>query len=558
MESSAGFDYGCQQSTSADIDVLVNAALCARIGTYVFPLTETMCDNDKPHLSIGDSGITGSSLAGALLERPPQYRPRDPPQKRGPIYNMPIEILVRIFQLVAPPRIRESSYDLSKLTHVCRFWRMALINQPRVWSAIFITQEDRRSFVEMCVERSYPVALDVTLEASRIGWSHAGCTCDKGSQGRLMPNERNPCEWHFQFEPLAEIKHSHRIRSLDINFDGEWTPSAERVRLALGSCRFFISSFPRIVTLTWKNEETSHADYLFSSPPFGPPLRSLTYVGGWTGLIAQVQNLTSFVFDSDSRPWGTSTEAFRSFMRNNRSLESLYLKWIDFEGESKGPPVQLQNLRSFSVGLGSPIKKISTIILVPAFQRLSSLRISSEDAETYTLSATGDGISLTAECFLRDFAETWEDLTGYAKPVIHQVRLYDGPEFVDHCCRDNTTTVLLMMDAHTLEVGHNYLTGWYDSFWEDLKQLGPQLKTIRFEVQGDAEPCSDDGSLYDLDDDLWDNIEDLAKYRFDKGRPFSVMERLEVNESERENRLEGYVWRCFYGSRKISQYVQPV
>jgi hypothetical protein len=60
-------------------------------------------------------------------------------------------------------------------------------------------------------------------------------------------------------------------------------------------------------------------------------------------------------------------------MRNNRSLESLYLKWIDFEGESKGPPVQLLNLKSFSVGLGAPIKKLSTIILVPAFRALSSL-----------------------------------------------------------------------------------------------------------------------------------------------------------------------------------------
>jgi hypothetical protein len=374
-----------------------------------------------------------------------------------------------------------------------------------------------------------------------------------------MPSERNPCEWHFQFEPLAETKHSNRIRVLDINFDGEWTPSVERARFALGSCRFFTSSFPRLVTLAWKNEETNHADHLFSHPPFVPPLRSLTYVGGWSNLIAQVHNLTSFVFDSDARPWGTGTEAFRLFMRNNRSLESLYLKWIDFEGESKGPPVQLSNLKSFSVGLGPPVKKLSSIVIIPAFHRLSALRISSEDAETYTISATGDGIKLTAECFLHDFAETWEDLTGYARPTIRHVRLCDGPEFVDHCCNDNTTVVLLLMDAHTLEVGCNYLMGWYDSFWEDLKQLGPQLKTVRFEVSGDMEPCPDDGCLHeDWDGELWENIEDLVRYRFDQGRPFSAVERLIVSESERENRLQAYVWRFFYGSRKIGQYVRSV
>lgn len=468
---------------------------------------------------------------------------------------MPVEILVRIFQLVAPPRIRESLYGLSKLTHVCRFWRTALINQPRVWSAIFITLEDSRSFVEMCVERSYPAALEVTFEAGRIGRMHAGCTCDKEKRGRLMPNEKKPCQWHFQFESLAEVKHSNRIRALDVNFDGEWAPSAERVRFALGSCRFFNSSFPQLTTLTWRSEEAGHADHLFAYPPFAPPLNNLTYVGGWGTLIAQVHNLTTFVFDSDSRPWGTSTEAFRVFMRNNRSLESLHLKWIDFEGEPKGPPVQLQNLKSFSVGLGPPIKKLSSIILIPAFQRLSSLRISSEDAETYTITATGDEISLTAECFLRDFAETWEDLTGYAKPVIRHVRLYDGPEFVDHCCSDNTTVVLLMMDAYAVEVGCNYLMGWYDSFWEDLKQLGPQLKTIRFEVPGDLEPCPDDGCMHD-DEELWDNIEDLAKYRFDQDRPFATIERLVVSESDRDNRLQAYVWRCFYGSRKVCQYVR--
>ena len=221
--------------------------------------------------------------------------------------------------------------------------------------------------------------------------------------------------------------------------------------------------------------------------------------------------------------------------------------------------MQLLHLKSLTVGPGPPIKKLSTIILVPAFQRLSSIRISSTDGETYTISATGDDIDLAAECTLLEFAETWEDLTGYAKPVIRHVRLYDGPEFIDHSCNDNTTVVLLMMDAQTLEVGCNYLMEWYDSFWDDMKQLGPQLKTIRFEVSGDMDPCPNDGCMHeDWDIELWENIEELVKYRFDQGRPFSTVERLVVSESERENRMQAYVWRCFHGSRKIGQYVRSV
>jgi hypothetical protein len=95
-----------------------------------------------------------------------------------------------------------------------------------------------------------------------------------------------------------------------------------------------------------------------------------------------------------------------------------------------------------------------------------------------TLTATGDEITITAQCDLEDLAEIWEDLTGYAKPVIRHVRLYDGPHHVDHGCDENSTVALLMADAHTLEVGLNCLSGWYENFWEDLKQLGTQLRSL--------------------------------------------------------------------------------
>ena len=150
--------------------------------------------------------------------------------------------------------------------------------------------------------------------------------------------------------------------------------------LVLGSCRLFTSAFPQLVTLTWKNEEMKYADHLFSIPPFPPTLRSLTYVGPWHGLIAPVNNLTSFFLENDSGPRGTSAEAVRLFMLNNQSLESLKLKYIDFVGYPKGPPVQLSNLKSLSVGLAS--KGLSTIIRVPAFNRLSILRISPSDTST--------------------------------------------------------------------------------------------------------------------------------------------------------------------------------
>lgn len=45
MDSFTDSDDGFEQSAMVDIDTLVNAALCARTGTYVYPLTQTMCDS---------------------------------------------------------------------------------------------------------------------------------------------------------------------------------------------------------------------------------------------------------------------------------------------------------------------------------------------------------------------------------------------------------------------------------------------------------------------------------------------------------------------------------
>ena len=503
----------------------------------------------------------GGSLAGALLEHPPRHHQRDPPPlpKRGPIHNIPIEILLRIFRLIAPPRTRDGLYNLLELAHVCRFWRVALINRPRLWSAVFITQKDRRSLVEACLERSHPVALDVTADAKRTGWVPPGCTCDKGRRGSLLPNESNPCEWHFQLESLAEAKHSNRIRALDIDFNqtsllfAKRAEGFEEVRLALGSCRFFTSSFPQLTTLSWKNMDTKHANHLFSTSPFTPTLRSLTYVGAWDGLTARVNNLTSFAFESDGSD-RIRVDDFRSFLLNNHSLESLGLEYVEFEGDSVGPSVPLPNLKALNVGI--PDNKLSTIIHVPAFQHLSSLRIESDDTEYYALSATGDGIAFSARCFPGEIAETWEVFTGSTRPTMRSIHLGGCGSMDCYGEYDEVTFASMLSDIHTFEIGVGYFPYWYDGFLDDLKQLGPQLKIIRLEIPEGLEPFPGDIGL-GQDNELFDTVEDLVRDRFLQGRPLSVVERMVTSGSERVNREQDFVWRCLYDGRELGKFMKP-
>ena len=430
-----------------------------------------------------------------------------------------------------------------------------MLSQPRAWATIFMTTKDRRGFIEMCLERSQPLDLEVTVDARDEGRAHQRCTCEQDTRERLVPNERKPCEWHFQFESLTESGHSKRVRKLNINFLGTYIPG-ERRRFALGSCRFFTLSFPCLVSLGWMEDDTEHGSYIFSIPPFPSTLRSLYFTGSWDGPVMQVTNLTSFTFERyDDK---INVETFRLFITNNRSLESLSLKQAEFEGNSRGPPVSLYNMKSFTIDFHA--KNLSTIIRIPALQRLSSLLITKDDpfCSWYRLRATGDGIVLSTTCDVQNIAEVWQDLTSYVRPTIHHIRFYD--DVYDHDDddddHDGVTLASLLVDVRTVEIGKGYWTSWYNSFVEDLKQTGPQLKTVRFAISDEHEPFQRDEEYEDWGGLLLDEIEELVRFRFEQGRPFSVVERMVVSGSERTNRQEDYVWRCFYGSRRLGQYVR--
>jgi len=409
----------------------------------------------------------------------------------------------------------------------------------------------------MCLERSRSVTLDITMNASMWGPVDPGCTCDEDRRERLLPSESDPCERHFVFESLATPLHSKRIRTLNVDFyHPDDLPHKDTMEVSLGSCRFFTLSFPQLTDLGLNSLWSGHTSHLFRIPPFTPTLRSLSFAGPWDGAFTQVNNLTSLVLKDHGDELCIDT--FRLFLSGNQSLESLSLDITSFDGDTKGPPVDLPNLKLFSVNLCPMV--LSIIIRVPALRRLSSLRVfyEADNLEAVRLLATGDEITLNVVSAGDDVAEVWQDLVGYGQPTIGHVNLHGYPGI--GCVAPGSRAVfLLLADAHTLEVGRDYLTLWYDGFLGDLKQLGPQLKTIRFEVWEEVEPLGRVGyedEMYGRD--LLVSIEELVRDRFENGRPFSAVERLVVCESERSNRQQDYVWRCFYDDCKLGQYVRSV
>ena len=440
-----------------------------------------------------------------------------------------------------------------------------MVHYPQAWTTVFATEKDHRSIVEMCLERSQPLPLEVTMETCYGFLVPTGCSCDQGEWGEVFPNEKTPCEWHFGFESLAHPRNLERIQVLNTDFPNETSLQV----LKSGNPKILSSSLPQLTTIIWKDDMTKYADNLFPNPLSLPNLRSITVEGRWTPSFIQVNNLISFTMINPM--WGIDAEEFRLFVSNNRSLESLKLCVGIREGPQsvKGPPVELFNLKSLNVDLPRP-KVLSNIIRVPAFQRLSSLRISLEDelGDWHTLRATGDGISLSAKSWALDIAENWQHLTGYARPTIRQVSAYDRPVDICPYTDFSAPATALMVDAHTLEFGLSYSACWGEKFWAELKELGPQLKTIRFEVSEKVGPfgrlddpdCNWSPGCFGIPKRCWgdrslNNIADLVEHRFKEGRPFSTVERLVISEDERVNQMQDHVWRCFCDSRGIQDYL---
>ena len=373
-----------------------------------------------------------------------------------------------------------------------------------------------------------------------------GCNCDEDKSGRLTPNEKTPCEWHFTFEILAHPRNAKRIQVL--NTDS--TIAVFRRALEFGSCRFFGSLFPQLTRLTWKDIGTEGPHRLFPDPCSLPHLRSVTFKGHWHHSLGRVHNLTTFIIEKFILC--VDAEIFRLFASNNRSLESLELH-ASVRGYTKGPPVDLLNLKSLSVS--SRPKVLSNVFRVPAFERLCSLQISLEDevGDWHTLRATGDRISLTTKSWGINFAEDWHRLTEYAQPTIRHVRIYDQQPADCYPYGDLSTDVMALvteLDVYTLDVGLTYSGCWGDGLWAGLKELGPQLKTIRFEITERGLPFRGGRIL--------NKIADVVEHRFREGRALSAVERMVVSKDERVNQLHDRLWRRFWNDRRIGEYLASV
>lgn len=184
---------------------------------------------------------------------------------------------------------------------------------------------------------------------------------------------------------------------------------------------------PQLTSLRW--DDWSAPRFVTRFPfLFAPTLRSLTFRGpsGYNQFLG-LSNLTSFTWEAFCNSREIDVKGFQAFLLNNRSIETLSLSKIKFKGNSDRDPVTLPNLKLCLIRYphDDPRTKYSTVFRIPALQHLSSFHSSlEEDCGFYPLAirATAGDLVFAFQCRLWTILGAWEDVTGYAKPIIQHVR----------------------------------------------------------------------------------------------------------------------------------------
>ena len=367
--------------------------------------------------------------------------------------KLPPETLAAISEFVAEPRTRESMFEIVKMTHICQYWRSALISYPHLWFTVFV-QKLHKDFVVACLERSRGVPLAVGLDLTN-GDPHRypNGMCEMvGASSGLRIDENNPGHYRTRIDPLLEVEHIRRIRELDVHlsmFDDDRHDPNHDIRNALGGVEFFTSPLPTLENLRFHVDQ----DYAIKVYPKFPndifrweslpptKLRHLTLHGCYSDPTQAIRNLTSFELSGlnyANDPMELDQDTFLPFISSNPSLVSLSLahcRFPDHEWLSGVAAVQLPELRTLRLMGARGLSRFPSLIDVPAFRTLSSLRIlvhepssaGFSDGRFLVRAESDDGFQLLYDTFNHSKAAScWLGLTRHADPSLAFVRFEGG------------------------------------------------------------------------------------------------------------------------------------
>ena len=289
---------------------------------------------------------------------------------------------------------------------------------------------------------------------------------------------------------------------------------------------------------------------------YSPPaqLRHLALHGCLGGPILSLEDLTSLelsgVEDFDRIQLNQRT--FLPLISSSPSLESLTLSHCCFPDHSRPSqvtPVKLSKLKTLRLMDVWEFPGLHDLMEVPALKKLSTLHILAQKQHR----ATSVGVHANSDDGFHLFFDThgasalsqdWLDITDKGGPATTFVRFGEqGPSYREKYSTE-VTPLPLFTNAKVIEIGASFAGPWYPTFWSDLRNVGPQLTTLRLEI---AEGRGSEVAKL---------VKRLVKARWEKGMPLTKLERMEYEEETGEDKAKAKeLWEGFRAGLDIDQYL---
>ena len=410
--------------------------------------------------------------------------------KTLPVNGLPPEVLSHTFELACSPPSAATMALLVALTHVCRYWRVVLLSNPKIWTNIFV-RRDTVDFFSECLLRSGALPIHLNLHY-HVWWDgESGCSC--GDHFSLVScGVRCP---HTRARKTVELFGQHRLperlQSLDllIFFPDPVTPAAN-----LGGVmytQFFTRRLKELHSLRlvcldaaqlW--EEFPIHDRIFSRSL--PKLKHLSLVQCGGGLTSWVVGLTTFHLEFRDL-WNFRSDKFLTFLEGNRgTLEVLSLDNIEFSDYS-GRPVTLTYLKVLKLKrIADPVNLFLHLAL-PTFGSLARLRVRfSNDIATFSATNSTGAVLQVIEnqgdvfsCCENGLALSW-----WTRISALDLDLHGSQEVLDSDIEDFYRSIPSLETMEIRTVSHLY--GIFRPLLSINHALHPSLKLVRLPVPREA------------------------------------------------------------------------
>ena len=477
--------------------------------------------------------------------------------KRVPVNGLPSEILLRVFGFVNFPLPKKSFSHTLVFSHVCKYWRSAVISNPLFWTNISAGPLTQSGFITLQLQRSSPLPLTLSIQL----FQSLDCHCKPDpffDDAYFCPHSNNR-----DFNRLLEIftPYRRRVTTLNVRYLRSF---GDKYCEDVLQHQFFRDPLPNLERLSWVSRSLDPANeredpVITSTKIFSdslPRLRELALVNTWGLISAAGPNLNTFKVRHISRGRHPDTAMavpepeLRGFLSHHPLLTSISLgDIIPKVDKGVGNPIEMRHLTNVTL-----TSRLMELDLRPTLRCLCFGAFAPMETLVIRMETMDDGRGFTC---LR-FNMTWVDKNGHNISCSFSDNGANPLDVWMALCKagvcDGVTTVEIKRPHFRSVTSQPFIPLFESSL--------PHLRTIRM-AWGKTTAEEADGSK--LMDDPPPDVGWAASYlapilrcRTAIDKPVYLLERLEEDDEDpADSRLNDLIWEQYlYRAYNFQRYLK--